>query len=141
MLCRPSPSQPKKKKKSRRLKKLRTQFNVLWLDPNNPDSFPLGLEDVLAEGNAPVAGGGGDTTERMLRAQMRADALQPLDDGDGFPRNTDSGNGPYPPETIDEAAQFLRLNVSHMFLCLSSYSTSVPPSLPPFFFFFTCRGG
>ncbi|KAI0254315.1 hypothetical protein BJV78DRAFT_1274148 [Lactifluus subvellereus] len=84
------------------------EFNVLWLDPTNPDSFPLGLEDVLAE---TTAWDGGDiTTERKLRAQMRADALRPLDDGEDLPRNTDSGIGSWPPEMIDEAAQFLRLN-------------------------------
>jgi len=85
------------------------EFNVLWLDPTNSDSFPPGLEDVLAEATAAVWVGG-DTPERRLRAQMRADTLRPLDDGEDIPTNTDSGNGPWPPDTIDEAAQFLRLN-------------------------------
>jgi hypothetical protein len=58
--------------------------------------------------------------ERLrLRAQIRVDALRPLDDGEGLPRSTDSGDDPWPPETIDEAAQFLHLNVSPPFTVFS----------------------
>ncbi|KAI0301781.1 hypothetical protein B0F90DRAFT_1816688 [Multifurca ochricompacta] len=85
------------------------EFNVLWLDPTNPESFPAGFLDVLVETSAPAQLGDSSMEER-LRVQMQFDALEPLDDGDDFPNKADSKNTPLAPETIDEAAQFLRLN-------------------------------
>jgi hypothetical protein len=111
------------------------QFNVLWLDPINPDTFPAGLLDAVAASTAAAGAGAaaGATTsawsddkgeersiEERLREQIRADALQPLvdDDDDALvvassPKNTDFNSESHlPPKWIDDAAQFLRLNVS-----------------------------
>jgi len=91
------------------------EFNVLWLDLANPEAFPSGLMDaVVVETSTSVpAWRGGEPLpreEELLRRQMQADALEPLDDGDDLPRNADSTVVSWPPETINEAAQFLRLN-------------------------------
>ena len=106
------------------------QFNALWLDPINPDGFPAGLWDAVAStAAAPAAGAaavpawGQRSTEERLREQMQADALQPLDDGDededednnaaAAPKNADLNTELHlPPKMIEQAAQFLRLNVS-----------------------------
>jgi hypothetical protein len=106
---------------------------VLWLDPTNPEVFPAGLADALfmAETAAAATGadsadrsGGGAATkysmEERLRAQMRADALLPLDDNEDLPKNADSSGTPPPsPRTIDEAAQFLWLDVGPLSLLSS----------------------
>jgi hypothetical protein len=108
------------------------QFNVLWLDPINPDTFPAGLLDAVAASTAAAGAAAGATTpawsdkgeersiEERLREQMRTDALQPLVDDDddvlvvaSSPKNTDFNSESHlPPKWIDDAAQFLRLNVS-----------------------------
>jgi hypothetical protein len=61
-------------------------------------------------------GEGSMEESQRLRAQMRADSLKSLDDGEDLPRDAGSGNDPWEPETIDEIAQFLRLNVSPLVL-------------------------
>lgn len=102
------------------------QFNVLWLDPINPDTFPAGLLDAVTASTAAAAAAATTTPtrseersiEERLREQMRADALQPLDDGDDVavassPKNADCNSESHlPPKWIEDAAQFLRLNVS-----------------------------
>jgi hypothetical protein len=108
------------------------QFNVLWLDPINPDSFPAGLLDAVAASTAaaatattPAWSGKGEerSIEERLREQMRVDALQPLDNDDDVddddvvvpnsPKNADFNSESHlPPKWIEDAAQFLRLNVS-----------------------------
>jgi hypothetical protein len=103
------------------------QFNALWLDPINPDTFPAGLLDAVAASTAAAAAAAAATTpaswsdgkgeegliEERLREQMRADALQPLDDDDVddvvVVANAESD---LPQKWIEDAAQFLRLNVS-----------------------------
>jgi len=88
---------------------------VLWLDPINPDTFPAGLWDAVVSTAAAPAWDGGDerSTEARLREQMKADALEPLEDDDDAPKNADlNGELHLPPKMIEEAAQFLRLNVS-----------------------------
>jgi hypothetical protein len=135
---------PKKKKKRGLLAKfIVPQFNVLWLDPINEDTFPAGLWDAVASSAAATpAWDGRDerSTEERLREQMRADALQPLEDDDddddaaaaiGSPENADfNGELHLPPKMIGEAAQFLRLNVS------VQQSAADPSPLHPRFNFF-----
>ena len=57
--------------------------------------------------------------EQRLRTQMKADMLVPLDDDGNLPKNADPKSAAWAPETIEEAAQFLYLNVS---------TCSFPPS-------------
>jgi hypothetical protein len=106
------------------------QFNVLWLDPINPDTFPAGLLDAVSASTAAAAtattwSGKGEerSIEGRLREQMHADALQPLDNVDvddvddgvvaSSPKNADFNSESHlPPQWIEDAAQFLCLNVS-----------------------------
>ena len=67
--------------------------------------------DALSEGVTP-AWRGESSMEERLRMQMRADMLVPLDDDGILPKNVDPKNAPWAPETIEEAALFLCLNVS-----------------------------
>jgi hypothetical protein len=85
------------------------EFNVFWLDPTNPESFPPGLMDALSEG-VTLAWRGDSSMEERLRTQMQADMLVPLDDDGNFSKNVDSKSAPWAPETIEVAAQFLCLN-------------------------------
>ncbi|KAH8999353.1 hypothetical protein EDB92DRAFT_2100808 [Lactarius akahatsu] len=85
------------------------EFNVFWLNPTNPESFPAGLMEALSEIVVPAWRGDGSIEER-LRTQMQADMLVPLDDDRDPPKDADLKTAPWAPETIEEAAQFLRLN-------------------------------
>ena len=67
--------------------------------------------DALSEG-VTHAWRGESSMEERLRMQMRADMLVPLDDDGILPKNVDPKNAPWAPETIEEAALFLYLNVS-----------------------------
>ncbi|CAL1702242.1 unnamed protein product [Somion occarium] len=92
------------------------EFNVLWLNPNNPDGFPEGFLDAL---NDPVLVASihrnrVDTSlEGRLRARMQADALQPLtstlDDVESRKDKVTLAKTTYSEEDIKEATQFLRL--------------------------------
>jgi len=92
------------------------QFNVLWLDPTNPDAFPDGLVEAMGAAAAADAEWGGSgsqgSNEERLRAQMQADALRPLGDDDDLPKKADASvaRASLPPRTIEDAAQFLRLD-------------------------------
>lgn len=132
----PSFSFIKRKKKWLPANFLVPQFNVLWLDPINPDTFPTGLLDAVTASMTATTTAAANTTavwsgkgeerskEERLREQMRADALQPLDDDDDdvvgdvvaaslLPKNADFDSESHlPPKWIEDAAQFLRLNVS-----------------------------
>lgn len=96
------------------------QFNVLWLNPNNPDTFPPGLIDALTiHGDTSVMPERqGDSMQDRLRKQMQADALQPInDDGDlvgveGVKvQPSILAEDHYSVELLEEAAHFLRLQV------------------------------
>ena len=112
------------------------QFNVLWLNPQNENTFPPGLIDALTlhsdlllgvikplrqgDPTFPAGPDGRVTSEaQRLRLQMQADALQPLlnvdeDDDDGSAKarsSAVSGVDHYTPEILEEATQFLRLQV------------------------------
>jgi hypothetical protein len=118
---------------------------VLSLDPINPDTFPAGLWDAVASTTAAAATAAdpawrGRSTEEQLREQMRADALQPLDPDDDdadagascSPKNTDFNSESHlPPRMIEEAAQFLRLNVSARPVRASAVYP-IPPPAPIF---------
>lgn len=95
------------------------QFNILWLNPQRPDSFPEGLTEALALRTNLVIHPERDrerqrnSVESRLRAQMRADALHSVE-GDDDDIDTIIPPGPtqeFFTETLQEAVQFLRLNV------------------------------
>ncbi len=100
-----------------------TQFNVLWLSPEHPETFPEGLLDALDDPVlvATIQRQRADhSLEGRLRAKMQADALRPLksslDDVDadadaGDADKTELRKAPYSEEELEEALQFLRLNV------------------------------
>lgn len=109
------------------------QFNVLWLNPNNRDTFPPGLLEALAlHGNILVTPERqGDSVQSRLRKQMQIDALQPinddadLDDGRAeVMKSSLAAEDQYPPELLEEATQFLRLQVRR-----SSYIPQIKRSL------------
>ncbi|KAI0356638.1 hypothetical protein OH77DRAFT_1436266 [Trametes cingulata] len=99
------------------------QLNVLWLNPENPETFPEGLLDALDD-PALVASiqrhRADHSIEGRLRAKMQADALRPLkssledvdDDGGGggAAEKAELRKSPYSEEELEEALQFLRLN-------------------------------
>ncbi|KAK7061590.1 G-patch domain-containing protein [Favolaschia claudopus] len=108
-------------------------FNVLWLNPNNPDSFSPGLLDALnlrttldidpsttslkrnRDRDSAVS------IEARLRRQMAADTLQPL----GAPEDDDVNAAVIPPEfsfeVLEETTQFLRLHASDRLKLVLSY--------------------
>lgn len=92
-------------------------FNVLCLDPNNPDSIPKGLVDALSTHTIhvlPLPSASGDASHAArLRAQMAADALLPVtsldEDEDADDSETPTTVEQFPQEVIEEAVYFLRL--------------------------------
>jgi len=99
------------------------QFNVLWLDPNNPETFPAGLIDSLEQEFPTLQLQSGDrqTLGAHLKRQMQRDALQQsvVDDDDGS-RTTAIDSDHYERDILEEAAQFLRLSVSQSSVVTSS---------------------
>ena len=109
------------------------QFNVLWLNPNNRDTFPPGLLEALAlHGNIPVIPERqGDSVQSRLRRQIQIDALQPINDDADLEngraevmKSSLAAEDQYSPELLEEATQFLRLQV-----CRSSYTPQIKRSL------------
>ncbi|PPQ72345.1 hypothetical protein CVT24_002061 [Panaeolus cyanescens] len=112
------------------------QFNVLWLNPNNVNTFPSGLIDALTlHSNAPVVQEKGEeTVQARLKKQMQADALLPVDTdsigeesnaGNGFagrkPSSTVAAEDEYSSDLLEEAAQFLRLQAQDRLHLVLSY--------------------
>ncbi|TFK76086.1 RNA-binding domain-containing protein [Pluteus cervinus] len=110
------------------------EFNVLWLNPNQPESFPSGLVEALElhHGNALVlpskSGRLDDTYRSRLRLQMQADALQPLldngseiEDSNSTPNKLVSVTDQFSHDTLEEAAQFLRLHAQDRLTIVLSY--------------------
>ena len=97
------------------------QFNVLWLNPANVETFPDGLVDALDDPDLITSLRQlqpDHSLEGRLRARMKADALQPVasldDEGDEDPEAVHKEflrKTPYSGEDIKEAVQFLRLTV------------------------------
>lgn len=93
------------------------QFNVLWLNPQDPDSFPEGLMVALTEYSSRASENqelsSDAATPSRLRLQMQADALRPIAglDEDDVEESTPDDTEIFSSETIEEAIQFLRLNV------------------------------
>lgn len=71
------------------------------------------------------------TVQSRLRQQMQHDALHPLksDDDDNSTEDAPIAKSIFTPETIEEAAQFLRLNVSVLFYGIRAQCSTDIPSL------------
>ena len=91
------------------------QFNVLWLNPNNPNTFPRGLLDALYNtGNlTTIVNDTEESVQSRLRKQMQADSLQPIDDEEPTTnaKSLIPSEDQYGSEVLEEATQFLRLQV------------------------------
>jgi hypothetical protein len=99
------------------------QFNVLWLNPNNSDSFPAGLAEALTIRGYPrmFHEKQGEPIQVRLRRQMQADALEPLNRLEKPVTSTQIES--FSAEQIEEVVQFLRLQV-RLFCATFSKSAS-----------------
>ncbi|KAL4241572.1 G patch domain-containing protein 11 [Abortiporus biennis] len=96
------------------------KFNILWLNPHNPDTFPEGLIDALNDELIAASLHHKDVETLMedrLRAGMKADALQPLPDltedaDEEKEKGARSRKTPYSEDDVEEARQFLRLTAT-----------------------------
>ncbi|PFH52878.1 hypothetical protein AMATHDRAFT_172968 [Amanita thiersii Skay4041] len=88
-------------------------FNVLWLNPENPETVPVGFRDILVL--QPVARPTDQELKERLRVQMQHDKLQPLKDDSDLnekqpPKETSTSSLEESfPGLIEEADQFLQL--------------------------------
>jgi hypothetical protein len=101
------------------------QFNVFWLNPEAPDTFPRSLLDAMEDDAyvlAPLAvrQRALDDIQARTRLEMQDNALQPLqaldsvdgDDGAPGPKPSHAQLEPeYDDETVSRASEFLRLSV------------------------------
>jgi len=97
-------------------------FNVLWLNPNNPATFPPGLVDALTHHAdlTVLSQHQGESIQKRLRRQMQADALQALDNDGDLPVTTPPEEQ-FTPEVLEEAKQFLRLQAQDRLDLVLSY--------------------
>ncbi|TBU32117.1 hypothetical protein BD311DRAFT_655602 [Dichomitus squalens] len=105
------------------------QFNVLWLNPESPETFPEGLLDALDDPALVTSiqqRQAGHSIEGRLRAKMQADALRPLkstledldEEGESGIEKSELRKEPYSEEELQEAVQFLRLGANRLTLVL-----------------------
>ncbi|PBL02210.1 RNA-binding domain-containing protein [Armillaria gallica] len=101
------------------------KFNILNLNPNNPESFPHGLMDALelhTTLSLPIASKHNiASVESRLRQQMQSDALQPLDDVTDQDQKAVAADPEFPPETLEESAQYLRLQAQDRLELILAY--------------------
>lgn len=116
-------------------------LNVLWLDPNKPETFPSGLMEALTlHHNQDIHVDAAGTIQDRLRKQMQADALSALterdqedEDGDGDIETTTlekqkklvEAYQEYNPDFLEEAVQFLRLQPQDRLYLVLSYLRTV----------------
>lgn len=132
---------------------------MLWLNPDKPESFPLGLIDALKLHSGSILALppnpgvlDGDFEAARLRRQMQTDALQSLpplcpspfnDVAVGAVETEIGSSAAFPHEdkfsqdTLEEAAQFLRLQVREVLVlfCLVSLSFRCFPCLQVIYLF------
>ncbi|KAG5648662.1 hypothetical protein DXG03_000008 [Asterophora parasitica] len=97
-------------------------FHILWLNPNNPNSFPPGLLDALTMHGATGLPREyhGEPIQVRLRQQMQADALRPLDDTEDSAKDSALFET-FSSEVIEEAIQFLRLQAQDRLSLVLAY--------------------
>ncbi|KAJ3761652.1 hypothetical protein EV360DRAFT_92898 [Lentinula raphanica] len=98
-------------------------FNVLWLNPGNPDTFPPGLIETLNQHttmNITVDQEylDDDNLERRLRKEMKANALQPISDE---VENELVVATEYSQAILEEIQQFFRLQPQDRLTLVISY--------------------
>ncbi|KAI0721874.1 hypothetical protein C8T65DRAFT_565447 [Cerioporus squamosus] len=105
-------------------------FNVLWLNPESPETFPEGLLDALDDPAlvASIQRHQVDySLEGRLRAKMQADALRPLKsslddvDADDSAEKPELRKSPYSEEELQEAVQFLKLGAQDRLTLVLDY--------------------
>ncbi|THV03276.1 hypothetical protein K435DRAFT_817274 [Dendrothele bispora CBS 962.96] len=116
------------------------KFNVLWLNPGNPETLPPGLIDALSlhttlDFSSLNHGYRGDREDKdvvatRLRQQIKSDALQSLDDDDDELQYDDDNDGKqnkdtaiesFSDEMLEEVTQFLRLQAQDRLSLVLSY--------------------
>ncbi|KAM5535641.1 hypothetical protein V8D89_010628 [Ganoderma adspersum] len=106
------------------------QFNVLWLNPESPETFPDGLLDALDDPALVTAiqqRQAGHSLEGRLRAKMQAEALRPLKstledlEDEGGIEKAELRKSPYSEEELQEAVQFLRLGTQDRLTLVLDY--------------------
>lgn len=90
------------------------KYNVLWLDPEDPETFPAGLVEALEQRTSftmppPRDPRRHDDIEGRLRKQMHADRLRSLHPSDDDSTATRAAEPEFDAGTLEEACQFLRL--------------------------------
>ncbi|TFK43348.1 hypothetical protein BDQ12DRAFT_674821 [Crucibulum laeve] len=97
-------------------------FNVLWLNPNNHNTFPPGLIDALALHSdlTVLPEQPGESIQSRLRRQMQADALQEEAPSEAV-KSSLAVVDQFSPETLEEATQFLRLHAQDRLYLVLSY--------------------
>jgi len=106
------------------------KFNVLWLNPQEPDAFPAGLLDALKEHplmptlhlyehRVRSRFGESASISSRLKTQMKADALHALSDGEVDHDAVAAAS--FSEDTLEETVQFLRLNAQDRLHLVLSY--------------------
>jgi len=89
------------------------QFNILWIDPDDQDTIPTELRRILQDEGTPIANGRNHDAAEMLRAQMRADALEPLETTElevGPKEGGSVGGLTFDPDTVEDTRDWLQLS-------------------------------
>jgi len=100
-------------------------FNVLWLNPQDPDSFPKDLLDALEHRSITLSRHGAThgMIRSQLRLQMQADTLRPLNSDMDKEDASESLHVKevFSPETIEEVTHFIRLNITDRLQLVLAY--------------------
>ncbi|KIK65449.1 hypothetical protein GYMLUDRAFT_70560 [Collybiopsis luxurians FD-317 M1] len=98
-------------------------FNVLWLNPGNPNTFPPGLVELLALHTTLDIHFDqehqDDSLRTRLKKQMESDALVPISSDDADVETV--ANNEFSQDTLEEIEQFLRLQARDRLTLVVSY--------------------
>jgi N-methylhydantoinase A/oxoprolinase/acetone carboxylase beta subunit len=68
------------------------QFNIFWMNPHNAETVPMDLLEMLHNYGLPATQAKNASAAAQLKAQMQADALQPLTGDEGYDPTNDRAN-------------------------------------------------